>query len=277
MKNSIISTNQILLPVKTHESVSAEMDLEQKFLDFLKTKSKIIVLSSHLDDAVLSMGSLITHLASLQQNISVVTVFTKGSYLQSDLTKKLIEQGACTNASKYFQIRQNEDKNALSLLGVTQSEYLGFTDAAWRTKDDVSSLYPNGIVGVEREKRDNALLSDIKKRLQTLPVDRDSIVFVPMGWGRRHVDHILVRDAGAEIFPRAIFYTDFPYVKEYRSTEDEFVAKRTLTPIVWRGESYEKKAEAILTYESQNTSLFMYPPMQLEYETFYVPIETKSL
>lgn len=262
MKNNRYN-DQVILPPPSDTLFKSTFEGAKQFLDAVTKKKDIIVFSSHFDDGVLSMGSFLAFLSSLNKHISVVNVFTKGSDLNSDFTDKLIRQGACNNAEEYFLSRREEDRKAFKTLGIDLITYMGFTDAAWR------GLYEKTVIGVKRHPKDEHLLREITEAIRTIIKYDDAVIFAPLGWGE-HVDHVLVRDACSEVFKNAIFYADFPYLQKYKF-EDMFIKKRKLYPVVWKGAYYDKKAQAILDYKSQNISLFMGKPMKLEYETLYIP------
>ena len=52
---------------------------DKYFFDYLNSLNNIIVFSPHLDDAVLSMGSLISYFSQMKIKVEIITVFTEGS------------------------------------------------------------------------------------------------------------------------------------------------------------------------------------------------------
>ena len=256
-------TIQIEIP-KEEEDRNA-LDL----LRHLKGVKKALVFSTHLDDAVLSTGSLIAHLITHNFDVSILSAFTEGSNLDAPLPKKLIRQSGFSNTKEYFQTRKTEDREAISLLGKIQIHHFGLTDAAWRYTNSGEPIYPLTTLGVERSIYDTTFL-ELTRRLEEFKQSTsNTVVFGPIGWGR-HVDHVLVRDAVAHVFPDAIFYADFPYTQKSHG-EDEFVKKHQRSPIVWKANNYSLKAKAVAVYKTQIVSMFGENGyMRLDHETFYV-------
>lgn len=263
MKNSVNEVNKILLPIKAG---NVQNDLEQEFADTVKRKKSALVISPHLDDAVLSMGSLLSFLSEKKFSISVVTVFTQGSDLTSEFINTLVRKGGYGTAHEYFEARRVEDKKALALFGVENVIHLNFVDAAWRMNDNAQSLYKNTVIGVERDEKDQELISSIQDALKNLSIDSDTLVFAPIGRGK-HVDHILVRDSATKVFSRPVYYTDFPYSMKHNDDES-FQKAQDLSSIVWTDGFYEKKVEAIMCYVTQLESLCGGKSLQLQHETY---------
>jgi LmbE family N-acetylglucosaminyl deacetylase len=262
------SPHVILLPPTLEQKTS---DTE-KLLSFLEDRKDIVVVSPHLDDAVLSMGSLLAYLVEKQKNISVITVFTQGSSLTSGFTQELIRKGGCLTAKDYFIARKTEDIRALKSLGIEQSKQLDFIDAAWRMQGHNEGLYTDTVIGIKRHEKDIVLLEKCRNVLQRY-ISPNSFVFAPLGVGK-HVDHVLVRDVCASTFPETIFYTDFPY--SLKHTDDEaFQKAQNLKPVIWQEDFYEQKKQAIAYYETQLESLCQGRPLQLIHETFFVPESVK--
>lgn len=256
-------TIQIEIPKKEEDRNALNL------LRYLKGIKKAFVFSTHLDDAVLSAGSLIAHLITSKVDVAIITAFTEGSTVDTPLTQKLIRQGGFASTTEYFRTRKIEDKEAIFLLGNIQIKHLGFIDAAWRHTNIGQPLYPSTTIAIERHTHDIAFSQLIKKLEEFKQPARNTVAFGPMGWGR-HIDHILVRDAVVHVFPDAIFYADFPYTEKY-DAEDEFVKKHHRRPIIWKAHNYLLKAKAVAVYRTQIVSMFGEKRyMRLDHETFYV-------
>jgi LmbE family N-acetylglucosaminyl deacetylase len=152
----------------------------------------VLVLSPHLDDAVLSCPGWIQRLVRQGERVVVATVFTE----------------AGETAGTLYRRRRSEDRRAAKLLGA-ETVHLGFRDAPFR-----SPRYRDffGIV-FGRAREYAATRSQVIARLQDL-VARQSPdrVLAPMAAGN-HVDHRLVRDAALQAAGRSrlSFYEDRPY------------------------------------------------------------------
>lgn len=163
---------------------------------------KTVVLSPHADDAVWSLGGLLSLIAP---QICVITIYDGDP--PDDVT------AAPASAWRGFRsaaVRRSEDAKAAGLLGLTKHS-LGEPDAAFRRNDCGEFLFA-GLADVfpsyERLKalRPPAWLD----RLAAL-IEPDDIVLAPMAFGR-HVDHYLTLLAAREIAAdRLVLYAEFPY------------------------------------------------------------------
>lgn len=226
---------------------------------------KIIILSPHLDDAVVSMGSFLSYMESFSVPIQVVSVFTKGANVTHSISEKLISQGKHKSVEEYFEERISEDKKVLSQLRNVESTHLNFIDCVWRADEDGNIFYTERYLG-EIHKKDLKTTEMVIRELQKLEIE-DSLIFAPIAHGK-HVDHQIVRNAATEVFPEVIYYSDFPYSVLYEQ-EYEFIKKHNLKSEVLHTNNYEKKRELIMGYKSQYGSLFKRGDVQLVLETFY--------
>lgn len=138
-----------------------------------------LVLSPHLDDAVLSCAGYMGCRKSL-----IATFFTEG------------------DAS--YEARRAEDYEAAKIIGA-QARHMGFKDAPFR-----SVLYSNfvGIIGGGFRP-----LPRLEKALAQLLDELDpELVLAPLGVGN-HIDHRLLRYAATKLVrpERLLYYEDRPY------------------------------------------------------------------
>jgi LmbE family N-acetylglucosaminyl deacetylase len=91
----------------------------------------VLVISPHLDDAVLSCGALLAHLAP-RHLITVATVFTAAAPPPWSLParRQLRELGG-VDAEDFFAQCRAEDADVLAGLGAAEA-HLGFRDALFR-------------------------------------------------------------------------------------------------------------------------------------------------
>src|SRR3989344_6083811 len=125
--------SQLALPTP---SITKLTENEKKFREILSQYNNFIIFSPHLDDAILSTGSLLTYLAEQGKNVHVINVFTEGSTLESSLSERFLKQANNSNPAKYFTTRRSEDKTALERIGSISITNLGLTDAAWRGRNN---------------------------------------------------------------------------------------------------------------------------------------------
>lgn len=231
----------------------------------LRKSKKAIVFSPHIDDGVLSCGNMIKYLAENSVEIVVVNVFTNGSKLSSDLTRKLLRQGSVGNAGEYFAKRKKEDQIAISQIGEKIIILnLGFIDAAWRLSD-IGAVYKKTTIGVF-DPYDYKIQILIKEKLNQIKTEEESLIFCPIARGR-HVDHIIVRNVVGEIFKEVIYYLDQPYSDDYKD-EEIFTKNNSLTKIMIKSKRSVKE-KVIEFYSSQQKSFEGYEDMNFTEETFY--------
>lgn len=240
-------------------------------LEVLTGIKTVVVLSPHLDDAILSMGSLLTHLAKLNKNIQIINFFTKGSKLNTTLIQRLLKQAKKENISEYFLTRKEEDKAAFKKIDARiKLLNLDFTDAAWRINKNQESVYPKTILcEISKDDTTAELTEDYLK--DYIVASSTTAIFAPLAQGK-HVDHQIIRNIATKIFPKIYYYCDFPYSTLY-PFEDKFIKQHKLSTVNWYGD-YSQKKELILTYKSQLGSFFKSSKtLSLPYETFYYHLE----
>ncbi len=159
----------------------------------------ILVLSPHLDDAVLSCGGLLAQ----HQNALVITAFSADPpHERPPLLSKLAMPS----------LRRDEDAKAMMRVGA-QRQYLDIPDAIDRRNLAGERLYPRlaGLFGVVA--REDAPLRDQITQAVT-PLAEGRLLLVPMAVGA-HVDHQLCAHAGRKLQSAGhdvLFYEDAPYV-----------------------------------------------------------------
>jgi LmbE family N-acetylglucosaminyl deacetylase len=159
----------------------------------------ILVLSPHLDDAILSCGGLLAG----HSNALVVTAFS------ADPPQ---ERPSQLSAMASPEVRREEDARAMERVGA-QARLLNMPDAIDRIGADGERLYPKiaalfGVVARE----DAPICEQIVQALAPLAEER--IVLSPMAIGA-HVDHQLCAHAGRRLQAaghEVLFYEDAPYV-----------------------------------------------------------------
>jgi LmbE family N-acetylglucosaminyl deacetylase len=148
----------------------------------------VLVLSPHLDDAVLSCPVYLQRLVRDGVEVRVVTVFTQGEPLH--------------------RTRRAEDRRALAELGGAAT-HLGFLDAPFRSPQ--YSGFCGIVFGRAREYPSTVRL--VAERIARLTARWQPVsVIAPLAVGN-HVDHRVVRDAALAGVPpgQLLFYEDRPY------------------------------------------------------------------
>ena len=237
-----------------------------------------LVLSPHLDDAVLSCAALLGAAADTSSPAAphhtarpkrapqhvVATVFTEaGPGPWPPLGRRIAGAAGHADPHRSLAARREEDLTALGGLGV-HVQHLGFTEAPYRRAGDRRHgrwLYPTFRYDALRgrvSRADRGLAARLRGALEQLFArERASVVLAPLGIGR-HVDHLLVRDAAAsaERPPGCalVYYSDFPYWSR-AAPDARFVAEHGLVPLD-RCRDPALTAAMIDGYPSQRSVLF---------------------
>ncbi len=203
----------------------------------------ILIISPHLDDAVLSCGGLLSLANARGFDACVLTVFA-GEPDPGDVgpLASWIHQ-LCGQGEDAVSARRVEDLAAGSLLGF-DSIHLDFLDCAYR-RSAGRHLYPTessvfGSIAIE----DRRLTEEVARRIGSM---RAPLVLAPMAVGG-HVDHIVARDAATQVFgTELLLFEDVPYAFE-TSLLVEATAGRAHWTIPIDGDA---KRQGIECYSSQ--------------------------
>ena len=225
----------------------------------------VVAVSPHLDDAVLSCGALLEHLAR-RCPVTVVTVFTAASPrpwpLPAGRQMRAIGE---PDAERFYRQRQEEDSAVLADMGVGRV-HLGFPDALFRRVGPGPGrlpgrprrpAYPTFRFDAARGRiaaADARLTDEVAVAIGAMAGDADArLVLAPLGVGR-HVDHLITRAATRNVAPRTVYYSDFPY-SETALPDRDFITRHRLVPhprLAGRAEN----ADRIAGYRSQVGGLF---------------------
>jgi len=225
--------------------------------------SAVMFVSPHLDDAVLSCGALLTHLARTN-SVTVLTVFSSArppAKWAPSARNELRNHGAA-DAMKYFEDRRAEDIAALKEAGATWI-HLGFTDAPFRRagetagRDSGRAAYPSFHFNIARgwiAPSDATLAVTVGAKVsEAVSANEVTTVFAPLGAGR-HVDHLITRNAMVAAGIDAVYYSDFPYSQTAKPSA-RFVRKAALQPYTWLTGRTEN-VNLIAKYKTQVDGLF---------------------
>jgi LmbE family N-acetylglucosaminyl deacetylase len=228
------------------------------------TEAPVAVLSPHLDDAVLSCGALLAHLAP-RHRITVVSVFTEAAPPPWSLpARRTLRAFGARDAEEFYRLRRAEDLEVLGGLGAS-AVHLGFADALFRR---VNGGRP-GPVGRPRPAYrtfrfdaargrvaacDAGLAAEVGTRFgEIVRACGAGVVLAPLGIGR-HVDHLITRRAAAHAGLRTVYYSDFPYSRK-AGPDADFVRGAGLVPHPWLSGRTEN-ARRIAGYRTQFAGLF---------------------
>lgn len=213
---------------------------------------KILIISPHLDDAVLSCGDLINKYVKEGHMVDVLTVFS-GSADKTSLSEAAKQfHSNCFLDHNAMLFRKIEDKKAHELLGCN-SLYLDELECLYR-HDSFGYLYPNlnDIYHLEyiREKKN---IENLSKRLRYI-VKKYDVIFAPLGLGN-HADHLLINSVVKKlnIISKLYFYEEVAYVCYYyrKNNISNWGKNMKYKLIQISDEDYNLKISAILLYRSQ--------------------------
>jgi O-antigen/teichoic acid export membrane protein/LmbE family N-acetylglucosaminyl deacetylase len=246
---------------------------------------RYLVISPHLDDAILSCGALLNRL-SPGHLVTVATLFTHSSPHATLSARAFVRKCGYGRAEDLYRDRRAEDVSTLDMIGV-ESVHLGFVDALFRVKPAVADssapfarLLPGRLVIYPSYRRhiasgrvspfDAATLAEVTAALDEIVRERADVIIAPAGIGG-HVDHVLARDVAERCTSRpVVFYADLPYARDSRP-DTAFLQRRALVPVVLTGGQREKRA-LVGGYETQVRALFHNKVPDLP-ETYFVPAD----
>jgi LmbE family N-acetylglucosaminyl deacetylase len=222
----------------------------------------VLVVSPHLDDAVLSVGGLLALIDAAEGAATVVSVFAGPAPPgePSAFVEELHARWALGDEPVVG--RRAEDARALALVGAAPV-HLDFADAVYRRSADGTPRYPDWPAvggGVLRDEDD--LVDAVARALgEELAARRPGSVLAPLACGG-HVDHLVTRRA-VERLARASraswarwWYEDLPYTARLGEPPAGSVVGLRPHVVALDDRSWRRKLAAVDAYPSQHATVF---------------------
>jgi LmbE family N-acetylglucosaminyl deacetylase len=225
-----------------------------------KTERRLLIISPHFDDGVLSAGGTIAQLARSGTAVTVATVFSAASDgLLSAAAEAFHER--CGLGVDAMSHRAAEDREACHRLGA-EPVHLGLREALYRRRKDGNPQYDEGsaIFGADAD----AELTVIEQAAALIGALVDGLdpelVLAPLGVGA-HIDHVIAGSAMRRIdMPgdRVCWFEDIPYAlyRHLKGWEQHLTADLLPLPVAIDERAWQSKIAAITSYQSQLSVLW---------------------
>lgn len=256
----------------------------------LDDASHLVVLSPHLDDAVLSCGALMSS-AREHMSVTVATFFTEASAPPHTFSARCyLRQTGVHDAGELYFARRAEDQAVLEGAAIGYF-HAGLTEALFRRRarpllhrfpwagrlmPELTHIYPTYRLHIACGRispHDADTLRRIIDRIDHLSLKSSTLFLAPLAVGA-HVDHILVRTAAEMSRKRVVYYSDFPYNMRH-SADRGFVQRNALRQATW-SHDLSAKAALIRAYRTQVDALFPSGEIPLLPEVYLVPGQQRS-
>lgn len=257
----------------------------EPLLESINGVSRLIVLSPHLDDAVLSCGALMSHVRE-EMPVTVATFFTEGcAPPYTHVARSYLRRSQRYPASSLFLARRAEDQEVLESMGISYI-HVGLTEILFRRRTrpllswlpytgelipELSYMYPTYRLHVTRGRvspGDADTIRQIIHALDGISSESSTLFLAPLAVGR-HKDHVLVRTAAQKSGKRVVYYSDFPYNTRYR-IDLSFAQKDSFTQATW-SQNIDAKQALIRGYRTQVDALFPGGKIPVVPEVYLLP------
>jgi LmbE family N-acetylglucosaminyl deacetylase len=228
---------------------------------------RLLAISPHLDDVVLSVGGIVARTAENGADVFVATVFTADAPHPAAASPIIEELNRFWNLGPSpMAIRRREDVAAVNALGA-RIIHGGLVDAIYRTDRERNCLYPTrtGLFSGRSDEDDifpalNKLFADWIENFQP------DAILCPLTVGR-HVDHVVTSESFRSVARgrnlNVFLYEDFPYSTGRFPPGFPDSVEAALGRTKWTVTRPETvavdaaiKIDAILKYDSQINELF---------------------
>ena len=212
------------------------------FKSIMSGAESAVIISPHLDDAALSLGSAMLA-GSLGSRPHIVVVFSISNYT--------FETPGTGDVEAVTRIRKGEEKTACRLMKAS----LQFLDYGEPLVRGACGKYEE-VFNKDFEPASDPLYHRIAGEIKGIKEQRkpDLLIF-PLALGD-HLDHILLNSIGLDLLAegdsRIMFFEDLPYAGILEPEEIELIGKgRGLKPYAIPGLDLNSKLLLLKTYQSQ--------------------------
>lgn len=235
-------------------------------LDKLKQGDRVLILSPHLDDAVLSAGGFMDRAAKSGASVIAATIFTADAQFRGEPSAFVHEMHEAWGLGpKPYEVRRQEDVASVRLL---RADYLhgGLLDAIYRTGGG-GFLYGSRKAIFSPPVDEDVIWEPLKELLaHWIRTVRPDVVLCPMAVGR-HVDHVVTTEAFrsgcAECSAAVYLYEDMPYSGGSFPPSFPDSVPAAMERSAWKirdpidiDVDFERKFAAIMKYASQIADIF---------------------
>lgn len=221
---------------------------------------RILMVSPHLDDAILSCGAFITRNVRKKNAVTVATVFS--GTIETDRYSPLAKwfHGICGLGDNAMEIRCIEDKKACSFLRAKCIQ-LKLQECLYRFNPDGCPRYPEekSIYNADINNEQDTIDRICTELMHQMQLDTFDEILVPLGIGR-HIDHLVARKAvealsAQNLFnnSKTLYYEDIPYACTNRDKhwKDELAFNLTAKPYKISETEFSTYIKALHFYKSQ--------------------------
>lgn len=172
----------------------------------------LVVLSPHLDDAILSCGALLADAAARRLDVLVITVFNGRPTTRLSSAAQRFHARCGLADELVMKEREREDDAALATIGA-RTVRLGQPEALYRHRPDGAHWYAadDAIFVPEPEPLAEPLPNLARLIADHVCKAEPALVVAPLAIGG-HVDHRIVARAAAALSYPVVHYEDVPYV-----------------------------------------------------------------
>jgi GlcNAc-PI de-N-acetylase len=218
-----------------------------------------IIISPHLDDAVLCCGGMIAKFIAAGDTVTNQTIFCGPAQPPySPLASSFHERWG--NPKNMVRLRRAEDRAAGAKLGIRVVHGERF-EPIYRVDEQGRWLYHEiEDIFSPRNTADDHLVEELSAGIGGDAEIVGSRLYFPLGIGH-HVDHIIMFEVGQALLQQGhdvVFYEDFPYTvrdNNFEQRRAELPAFQSVT-VPLSLEEMNAKIEAFLYYRSQIPMLF---------------------